>query len=141
MVGVMFFVLFAILIVLNPINLGYGVSLTVLVLSLVLVIVINTYISKRHPFFKETDKYRVFFPKIQSIVSVLLIEFSMVYYSSFFLCFFWKYSYYIRLHKLCICSINGMFSIYCCENEKNSRCSVLSHNYYTYMFIHSDDSS
>ena len=84
MVGVMLFVLFAILIVLNPINLGYGISLTVLVLSLVLVIVINTYISKRHSFFKETDKHRVFFPKIQSIVSVLLIEFSMVYYSSFF---------------------------------------------------------
>lgn len=90
MFDIILFVFFIILVVLNPIYLGHSISLILLVLNMVIVIVITTYISKRHMYFKETDTHRVFFPRIQSIVAVLLIEFSLVYYSSFFCVSFGK---------------------------------------------------
>lgn len=78
----LYFIVVSVLMVLNVMHWRHVCSIIITIISSVVVLLFSLYINSSTVYFQETDNYRVFYPKIQTVVAVVVIETNLIYYSN-----------------------------------------------------------
>ena len=78
----LYFIAVSILMILDVIHWNKTCSIIITIICMVVILLFSLYVNSHTLYFKETGKYRVFYPKIQSVVAIVVIEMNLLYYSN-----------------------------------------------------------